>query len=36
LELNSAPQELIDDTARLAELEGLIGHQRSALRRNDS
>ena len=33
LQLDAAPQELIDDTARLAELEGLIGHQRSALRR---
>lgn len=35
LQLDAAPQELIDDTARLAELEGLIGHQRSALRRLD-
>ena len=34
LQLDSAPQSLIDDTARLAELEGLIGHQRSALKRN--
>ena len=33
LQLNAAPQSLIDDTARLAELEGLIGHQRSSLRR---
>ena len=33
LQLEKAPQSLIDDTARLAELEGLIGHQRSALRR---
>ena len=36
LQLDAAPQELIDDTARLAELEGLIGHQRSALRRAKS
>jgi histidinol dehydrogenase len=33
LKLDQAPQELVEDTARLAELEGLIGHQRSALRR---
>lgn len=33
LELEKAPSELIADTARLAELEGLIGHQKSALRR---
>ena len=33
LQLDAAPQSLIDDTARLAELEGLIGHQRSALKR---
>ncbi|MFK7767444.1 MAG: histidinol dehydrogenase [Mariniblastus sp.] len=33
LELTKAPQSLIDDTARLAELEGLIGHQRSSLKR---
>ncbi len=33
IKLAAAPQELIEDTARLAELEGLIGHQRSALRR---
>ncbi len=33
IQLDQAPQDLIDDTARLAELEGLIGHQRSALRR---
>lgn len=33
MKLDSAPQDLIDDTARLAELEGLIGHQRSGLRR---
>ncbi|MDG1874918.1 MAG: histidinol dehydrogenase [Mariniblastus sp.] len=33
LQLDKAPQSLIDDTARLAELEGLIGHQQSALRR---
>lgn len=34
--LDQAPQELIDDTARLAEIEGLIGHQRSGLRRQRS
>jgi phosphoribosyl-ATP pyrophosphohydrolase/phosphoribosyl-AMP cyclohydrolase/histidinol dehydrogenase len=34
LKLTSAPQTLIDDTARLAELEGLIGHQQAALKRN--
>ena len=33
LKLDSAPQSLIDDTARLAEIEGLIGHQRSGLSR---
>jgi histidinol dehydrogenase len=33
LKLDQAPAELVQDTARLAELEGLIGHQRSALRR---
>jgi phosphoribosyl-ATP pyrophosphohydrolase/phosphoribosyl-AMP cyclohydrolase/histidinol dehydrogenase len=33
LQLDGAPHELIDDTARLAELEGLVAHQRSALRR---
>lgn len=33
LKLNAAPQSLVDDTARLAELEGLIGHQRAALKR---
>ena len=33
LKLDAAPQSLVDDTARLAELEGLIGHQRSALKR---
>ena len=36
LKLDAAPQSLVDDTARLAELEGLIGHQRSALRRKKS
>ena len=35
LQLNSAPQSLVDDTARLAELEGLIGHQRAALKRSE-
>ena len=35
LKLDAAPQSLIEDTARLAELEGLFGHQRSALRRTD-
>jgi len=33
LKLDSAPQSLIHDTARLAEIEGLIGHQRSGLKR---
>ena len=33
LKLDAAPQSLIDDTARLAELEGLIAHQRSAQKR---
>lgn len=33
IELNQAPESLIQDTARLAELEGLIAHQRSSLRR---
>ena len=36
LKLDSAPQSLVDDTARLAELEGLIGHQRAALKRSQS
>ena len=36
LQLDSAPQSLIDDTARLAELEGLIGHQQAALKRSSS
>ena len=34
LKLDAPPAELVADTARLAELEGLIGHQRSALRRS--
>ena len=34
LQLDQAPADLIADTARLAELEGLIGHQRSALQRS--
>ena len=33
LKLDDAPQSLINDTARLAELEGLIAHQRSAQKR---
>ena len=33
LKLDEAPQDLVSDTARLAEIEGLIGHQKSALRR---
>lgn len=33
MKLDEANDELISDTARLAELEGLIGHQRSSLRR---
>ena len=34
LMLDQAPDELVADTARLAEIEGLIGHQRSGLRRS--
>ena len=34
LKLDQAPSELVADTARLAEIEGLIGHQQSALRRS--
>ena len=33
LKLDEAPADLVADTARLAEIEGLIGHQQSALRR---
>lgn len=33
LKLEKAPKSLIEDTARLAELEGLIGHQRAGLQR---
>ena len=33
LKLDAAPADLVADTARLAEIEGLIGHQQSALRR---
>ncbi len=33
LKMDAAPQDLVDDTARLAELEGLAGHRRAALRR---
>ncbi len=33
LKLDAAPQALIEDTARLAEIEGLAGHRASALRR---
>jgi histidinol dehydrogenase len=33
LKMDAAPQSLIDDTIRLAELEGLIAHARSAKRR---
>ena len=36
LKLDTAPASLVDDTARLAELEGLVGHQRSALKRKKS
>jgi phosphoribosyl-ATP pyrophosphohydrolase/phosphoribosyl-AMP cyclohydrolase/histidinol dehydrogenase len=36
LNLNAAPLELVEDTARLAEIEGLIGHQKSAQRRTMS
>ena len=34
LQLNQAPADLIEDTVRLAELEGLIGHQRASLKRS--
>ena len=34
LNLDAATAELVSDTARLAEVEGLIGHQQSALRRS--
>jgi phosphoribosyl-ATP pyrophosphohydrolase/phosphoribosyl-AMP cyclohydrolase/histidinol dehydrogenase len=33
LRLDQAPNSLVEDTARLAELEGLIGHQRASLKR---
>ena len=33
LRLEKSPTSLVEDTARLAEIEGLIGHQKSALRR---
>jgi phosphoribosyl-ATP pyrophosphohydrolase/phosphoribosyl-AMP cyclohydrolase/histidinol dehydrogenase len=33
IKLVAAPKHLIEDTARLAELEGLFGHQRAGLRR---
>lgn len=33
LKFQSAPASLVEDTARLAELEGLVGHQRAAQRR---
>ena len=33
LQMKEIPKQLLEDTARLAELEGLIGHQRSAQRR---
>ncbi|MEM7453129.1 MAG: histidinol dehydrogenase [Planctomycetota bacterium] len=33
LKLDSAPESLVRDTARLAELEGLAGHRASSLRR---
>ena len=36
LKLDQAPEELVADTARLAEIEGLIGHQRSGLKRGSS
>ncbi len=36
LKLDQAPIELVQDTARLAEIEGLIGHQRSGLRRKSA
>lgn len=36
LNLDAAPAELVSDTARLAEVEGLIGHQQSALRRSSN
>jgi len=34
LKLDQAPPELVADTGRLAEIEGLIGHQRSGQRRS--
>ena len=33
LKMDSIPKQLLEDTSRLAELEGLMGHQRSASRR---
>ena len=33
LQIESAPRELVEDTMRLAEHEGLIGHSRAAERR---
>jgi histidinol dehydrogenase len=33
LKLDSAPPSIVEDTAKLAALEGLIGHQRAALQR---
>lgn len=33
LQLSDAPDSLVQDTARLAEIEGLIGHQQASLRR---
>jgi phosphoribosyl-ATP pyrophosphohydrolase/phosphoribosyl-AMP cyclohydrolase/histidinol dehydrogenase len=35
LKLESAPESIINDTARLAALEGLFGHERAALRRRE-
>ena len=34
VKLDAAPADLVADTARLAELEGLYGHRNAALRRN--
>lgn len=33
LQLSNVPDSLVQDTARLAEIEGLIGHQQASLRR---
>jgi histidinol dehydrogenase len=33
LQLSDVPNSLVQDTARLAEIEGLIGHQQASFRR---